>query len=48
MQRLLRILEFTAVTLLVVLLSTNAWAQATAELAGRVTDESGAVYGRDR
>ena len=43
MQRLLRILEFTAVTLLVVLLSTNAWAQATAELAGRVTDESGAV-----
>ena len=48
MQRLLRILEFTAVTLLVVLLSTNAWAQATAQLDGRVTDESGAVYGRDR
>jgi hypothetical protein len=48
MQRLLRILEFTAVTLLVVLLSTNAWAQATAALAGRVTDESGAVLREDR
>ena len=41
MKRIVR--ECTAVAFLVVLTSTSAWAQATAELNGRVTDESGAV-----
>jgi hypothetical protein len=41
MNRCLR--SFFVVGVSVVLLSGVAWAQATAELAGRVTDESGAV-----
>src|SRR6188474_404853 len=41
MQRVLRILSFAALTL--ILTSVLAWAQGTAELNGRVTDESGAV-----
>ena len=41
MNRVLRNLSIAAVTL--ILTSALAWAQATAELAGRVTDESGAV-----
>jgi hypothetical protein len=35
--------DFTLSALIVVLISTTAWAQATAQLNGRVTDESGAV-----
>ena len=41
MNRCLR--NFSVVALSLLLTSGLAWAQATAELAGRVTDESGAV-----
>jgi hypothetical protein len=38
-----RFVEVSAVALFIVLASAAAWAQATAELAGTVRDESGAV-----
>ena len=41
MSRFLR--GFSAVALTVLLITTMAWAQATAELNGRVTDQSGGV-----
>src|SRR5205085_51727 len=41
--RIMRFPEHLAVALVLLLTSTSAWAQATAELNGRVTDESGGV-----